>query len=158
MDSLSIAAASGLRSRIQSLDLLANNLANTGTAGFKRDTEYYGVFSSEEASDGEAVPMVQKQWTDFSQGTLQVTGNPMDIALYGSGFFVVKGPNGPLYTRNGNLESQANGTLITSDGYPLVDSEGKPIKLAPNSAFTIATDGTITQDNATVAKIQVVQF
>jgi len=159
MDSLAIAAASGLRSRIQSLDLLANNLANTGTAGFKRDAEYYGVFHSEEATDGEALPMVQRQWTDFSQGTLQVTANPTDIALQGSGFFVVKGSSGPLYTRNGSLHNQPDGTLTTSEGYPLVDATtGNLIKLTPGQPFNIAPDGAITQNDVQVAKLQIVQF
>ena len=109
MDALTIAAASGIRSRMQSLDLLANNLANSGTAGFKRDQEFYGVFSSADASADDngsvsTLPVIERQWTDFSAGDLQVTGNPMNVAISGSGFFVVNGPNGPLYTRNGNLK------------------------------------------------------
>src|SRR5271157_3484335 len=101
MDSLTIAALSGLRSRMESLDLLANNLANSATAGFKRDQEFYGVFSGDESES--TLPVIQKQWTDFSPGTLQVTGNPMNVALSGSGFFAVNGHSGPLYTRNGSL-------------------------------------------------------
>jgi len=158
MDPLSIAAASGLRSRIQSLDLLANNLANTGTAGFKRDAEYYGLYRSPEATGDETLPMVQRQWTDFSQGMLQVTANPTDLALSGSGFLVAQGPNGPLYTRNGNLQTLANGTLATGDGYPLLNTLGKVVKIAPNQPFTIGLDGTVTQDNQSLGQLQVVQF
>jgi flagellar basal-body rod protein FlgF len=158
MDALSIAAASGLRSRIQSLDLLANNLANTGTAGFKRDAEYYSLFSGDESTGGETLPMIQKQWTDFSQGTLQVTSNPSDVALTGDGFLVVKGPNGPLYTRNGSLQTKPDGTLTSSEGYPLLDTNNNPIVLAQNQPYTIGLDGGITQNNQPVATLQVVQF
>src|SRR5271165_5775796 len=108
MDNLSIAAVSGLRSRMQSLDLLANNLANSATSGYKSDREYYGVYSSDEAENGidgdtgTTLPVVQRQWTDFSPGVLEPTGNPLDIALAGKGFFALNGPKGILYTRNGN--------------------------------------------------------
>src|SRR5215469_294053 len=76
MDPLTISAASGLRSRMDALDLLANNLANAETSGYKSDREFYGLYTSPEAyssQGGEFVttlPVVQKQWTDFSQGTL----------------------------------------------------------------------------------------
>src|ERR1035438_2896145 len=94
MDPLAIAAVSGLRSRIQSLDLLANNLANTGTSGYKGDQEFYSLFNSEQASGadggpGATLPVIQRQWTDLSQGTIQQTGNSLDVALAGKGFFVV---------------------------------------------------------------------
>ena len=102
--------------------------------------------------------MVQRQWTDFSQGTLQVTSDPMDIALSGSGFLVVKGPSGPLYTRNGNLQTQSNGTLTTAEGYPLLDTKGNPIILQPNQPVTIGSDGSITQDGQPVGQLQIVQF
>src|SRR4051812_1978263 len=110
MDNLTIAATSGLRSRMESLDLLANNLANAGTHGFKRDQEFYSLYSgadSEDAMNGGAsstLPTIEKQWTDFTPGTIQVTGNPLDIAIGGEGFLAVSGPNGTLYTRAGNLQ------------------------------------------------------
>src|SRR5579864_1876133 len=109
MDALTIAATSGLRSRMDSLDLLANNMANTATSGFKMDREFYSIYASVDSNDGisgnpsATLPVVERQWTDFSPGELQTTGNNLDIALEGSGFFVVAGPKGPLYTRNGNL-------------------------------------------------------
>ena len=117
MDALTIAAASGLRSRMESLDLLANNLANSATSGYKSDQEFYGLFAADVASgagDGppSTMPVIERQWTDFSQGTLQVTGNSMDVAINGSGFLVVNGPSGPLYTRNGSLQVLASGQLL----------------------------------------------
>src|ERR1017187_1080753 len=122
MDSLTIAAASGLHSRMESLDLLANNLANSATAGYKRDQEFYGVYSSADADSGgdgpvTTLPTVQRQWTDFSPGAIETTGNPMDVAISGNGFFAVDGPNGPLYTRNGSLKVLPSGALATANGY-----------------------------------------
>ena len=91
MDALTISAASGLRARMESLDLLANNLANAATGGFKSDREFYGLYSSAAAEAGDSglatVPAIEKRWTDFSQGTLRKTGNSLDLALSGKGFF-----------------------------------------------------------------------
>jgi flagellar basal-body rod protein FlgG len=164
MDNLTIAAASGLRSRMESLDLLANNLANTATAGFKRDLEFYGTYSSADSDDpvnggpSSTLPTIEKQWTDFSQGTVQVTGNPLDIALNGNGFLAVTGPQGTLYTRAGNLKVLANGALATSDSYPLQSTTGGTIQIAPNKAITILPDGTVQQSGQSVGQISIVSF
>jgi flagellar basal body rod protein FlgG len=163
MDSLTIAAVSGLRSRMQSLDLLANNLANSATAGFKRDQEFYGVFTSDEASSaGDApattLPTIQSQWTDFSQGEIQVTGNPMNVALPNSGFFVVKGPNGLLYTRNGSLKVLPSGTLAAADGYPITTAAGGTIQVSSSQPIEIATDGAVTQGGNSLGQLAVVTF
>jgi flagellar basal-body rod protein FlgF len=125
MDQISILAASAMRSSMQSLDLLANNMANASTSGYKGDSEFHTVYTSE-AADADAtelpvtLPMIERRWTDFAQGLLEPTNNPMDFGLSGKGFFVVKGPNGPLYTRNGNFRMSPDGTVVTSDGYPLL--------------------------------------
>jgi flagellar basal-body rod protein FlgF len=159
MDALTIAAASGIRSRMQSLDLLANNIANSATAGFKRDSEYYGLYHSEASSGESGLPVIERQWTDFSQGAVQVTGNPMDVALNGSGFLVVNGATGPLYTRNGNLQVAPNGSLSTAEGFPLQDAiTGKPIQITAGKPMEISTDGTITQDGQPVGQLKIVDF
>ena len=125
MDQVSVTAASGLQSRMEALDLVANNLANTTTGGFKLDREFYSLFT---AADNEAdggstrLPLIQKQWTDFSQGVLTPTGNALDLALSGKGFFAVNGPNGPLYTRNGSFQLSPSGQLTTADGYAVRDT------------------------------------
>ena len=117
MDPLTSAAASGLQARMQSLDMLANNLANSSSSGFKADREFYGTYLApelESESDpivGES-PLVQKQWTDFSQGTIVNSGNQTDFALSGAGFFAVNGPNGTLYTRNGSFHFTTLLTLL----------------------------------------------
>jgi flagellar basal-body rod protein FlgF len=163
MDALTIAATSGIQSRMESLDLLANNLANAATSGYKSDQEFYGVFSADVASGAgddaaSTMPVIQRQWTDFSQGTLQATGNPMDVAINGSGFLVVNGPSGPLYTRNGSLRVLASRQLATADGYPLQTADGGTIQVSSGKPVEIATDGTVTQEGQALGKLQVVNF
>lgn len=164
MDALTIAAASGLRSRMDSLDLLANNLANASTSGYKNDREFYSLYASVESNDGvtgnpsSTLPVVERQWTDFSQGEVQSTGSAMDVALGGSGFFVVNGPSGPLYTRNGNLQILPSGELATADGYPLAGVGGGTIQATSGQPIQISSDGTIMQNNQPIGQIQVVTF
>ena len=166
MDNLTIAAASGLRSRMESLDLLANNLANSATNGFKRDQEFYGVLffrrlgrsDERQAPKFQRFPRWEKQWTDFSQGTIQVTGNPLDIALSGNGFLAVNGPNGTLYTRAGSLKVLASGVLATNDGYTLRSAAGGTIKVAANSPITITPEGSVQQAGQPVGQIAVDNF
>jgi flagellar basal-body rod protein FlgG len=164
MDNLAIAAVSGLRSRMVSLDLLANNLANAGSSGFKTDREFYGLYSSDDSSNGvdgagsTALPVVERQWTDFTPGPLQVTGNPVDVAIAGKGFFSVSGPNGPLYTRNGTLQVLPTGELGTSEGYAIRGAGGATIRVAPNKPVTITLNGTVTQQGQVAGQIEVVDF
>jgi len=163
MDALSIAAASGMRSRMQTLDLLANNLANATTSGFKRDQEYYGLYHSEDSVDADGggpsstLPNIERAWTDFSPGEIQVTGNQLNIALPGAGFFTVNGPSGPLYTRSGNLQI-LNGQLASAEGYPISNNGGGTIQIDPTKPITIGADGTVQQNGQTAGQIQVVNF
>jgi len=142
--------------------MLANNLANSGTGGFKLDREFYGLFSGGTggAIEGESdtmLPVIQKQWTDFSQGTLQPTGNPLDLAITGKGFFAVNGPSGTLYTRNGSFKVTADGTLTTQEGYA-VSGGGAPIQVPEKTAITVGTDGTLTQSGNSIGKLELVNF
>jgi flagellar basal-body rod protein FlgF len=160
MDQSAVAAASGLHSRIEALDMLANNLANSSTTGFKLDREFYSLFTSEDDTSSEGpsqLPFVKSQWTDFTQGTLTPTGNPLDLALTGPGFFVANGPSGPLYTRNGSFKISADGTLTTADGYALQGVNGV-IQSQSNGPIDIAPDGGVTQDGQSIGQLQIVNF
>jgi flagellar basal-body rod protein FlgF len=162
MDALTISAASGLRARMESLDLLANNLANAATGGFKSDREFYGLYSSAAAEAGDSglatVPAIEKRWTDFSQGTLRKTGNSLDLALSGKGFFAVQGPSGPLYTRNGSLRISPAGALTSSDGYPVRLAGGGRLQVSSGTSLEIQTDGTIRQDGSILGRLDLVDF
>lgn len=159
MDPLTAIAASGLRSRMESLELLANNVANASTGGYKSDREFYSLYIAPEAANTDAVmPLIERPWTDFSQGTLRPTGNPLDVALAGKGFFSIQGPTGPLYTRNGNFHLAASGALVTPEGYPVRANDGTPLNLAASGRIEISSDGTVTQDGAVVGQLQIADF
>jgi len=163
MDQISILAASGMQSSMQSLDLLANNIANSSTSGYKGDSEFHTVYTSEAAEeDGNGLPvtlpMNQRRWTDFAQGLLEPTNNPLDFGLSGKGFFEVKGPAGPLYTRNGKFRLSPNGAVVTSDGYPLLDQDGQPLKADPTQPLQVSTDGSVIQNGQTIAQVHLVDF
>jgi flagellar basal-body rod protein FlgF len=163
MDPLTSMAASGLRSNLESMDLIANNLANVQTTGFKNDSEFYSLYSAVEAegpdaSDPAQMPVVERNWTDYSQGDLHQTGIPTDLAISGAGFFTVAGPSGRLYTRNGTFRFTSDGRLVTSEGYPLQGFDGKPIQLDPTRTLEVTPDGTLLQDGALAGRIQPVTF
>ncbi len=161
MDQFTVLVASGLRSRMEALDMLSHNIANSSTAGFKADREMYRQYFSEEAL-GEAVvsPVVEGKWTDFSQGPLTPSSSQLDFGLSGKGYFVAKGPRGPLYTRNGNFRVSNTGALTTAEGYEveIKTADGKPAKLNPRLDLQVALDGTIRQGGATLGRLSVVDF
>jgi flagellar basal-body rod protein FlgF len=161
MDPLTAIAASGLRARMESLDLLANNVANASTGGYKVDREFYSLYTSPEAAADDSfstMPVIERPWVDHSQGNLHNTGNLLDVAISGKGFFAVNGPSGPLYTRNGNFRLAADGKLTTPDGYPVRDPQGTPLILQSGRPIEISRDGTVTQDGAIIGKLEVVDF
>ena len=144
--------------------MLANNLANSSTSGFKADREFYGTYLAPELANeanpivGES-PVIQRHWTDFAQSTLVNTGSPTDLALSGSGFFSVNGPKGPLYTRNGNFHISPQGVLVTAEGYP-VRLAGNPQTLQLQSAtpIQVSSDGQIYQDGAPLGQLELTDF
>ena len=158
MDPLTAIAASGLRSRMESLDLLANNVANTSTNGYKSDREFYSLYIAPQANTDATMPLIERPWTDFSQGTLRATGNPLDLAIAGKGFFAVNAPSGTLYTRNGSFRLSAQGALVTSDGYAVRGAGGAPLRLNPAGRMEIGADGTVRQDGNVIGQLEIADF
>ena len=163
MDPLTSAAASGLRTSLQSLDMLANNLANTQTSGYKLDREFYDLYTSQDALNGGSydptqMPFIDKNYTDFTQGGLQQTSNQLDFAIAGDGFFAVAGPAGPLYTRSGNFRMSVTGQLLTQDGYTVSDNTGRPIQLDPAQSVNVDPQGAIQQGGQTVGQMGITSF
>lgn len=146
------------------MDIAAVNLANINTTGFKAD----GLIAEEvsdtgaETSDAPSDVRFVRDITvvrDMAQGPTARTGNPLDVAIEGEGFFMVQGPNGPLYTRDGAFALNADGQLVTSGGRPVLDAGGAPITLeGEGGAPTIGRDGAITADGNEVGRIGVVRF
>ena len=163
MDPLLTAATSGMRARLEALDLAANNIANSGTTGYKLDRESYNLYIAPEAIDPESpapssLPVVQTNWTDFTQGSLASTGNLLDVAISGPGFFAVNGPGSVLYTRNGSFRLSPAGVITTSEGYALREAAGGTIRLDPNLPFEITPDGMVKQAGTDVGRVAIADF
>ncbi len=138
---------------MESLDMLANNLANSGTSGFKADREFYSTFHHE-------LPVIESRWTDFSQGTVMPTGNPLDLALDGKGFFALNSPTGTVYSRNGSFQISSANQLATAEGYTLRDSRknGQPIAVDPLRPIEIDRVGVVKQNGQEIGQIEIGGF
>ena len=167
MDPLTIAAAAGMRARLESLSLVANNLSNTSAPGFKADRERFSLYLSEETKsaqqDGAGVaqpflPVVESNWTDTSQGELHDTGNMNDIALSGKGFFQTIGPDGPLFTRDGRFAVTSAGKLVTPGGLEFASESGQPFQLDPALSVSVDADGTGRQQGIEAGRLKVVDW
>ncbi len=170
MDALTATAAAGIRSRVEALDLLANNLANANSTGYKADRELYRRYAADQAYDATTgafdptqQPDIDSRWTDFSQGAFATTGEPLDVALEGKGFFVVTGQSSVGQSSVGQSSSglasagQANpkpDLLYTRDGhFRLVPVEaaanneanntllGRRSRLETQDGFTVIGNG-----------------
>ena len=129
------------------MDVVANNIANVDTTGYKADRSLFEEYlsSSARTDSGGRVSYVRDRgvWHDMNAGQVQHTGNPLDVAIDGDGFFTVQTPAGPRYTRNGSLHINTTGQLVTADGNPVLGSGG-PITFQPNDRqISISPDGTI---------------
>ncbi|HWD41135.1 MAG TPA: flagellar hook-basal body protein [Fimbriimonas sp.] len=143
--------ATGMLATQQAMDVVSNNLANVNTTGFKADGVSFNdaLIRQMKAANGAAIGSmgsggtIQSQFTDASQGSLKDTGNNLDFALQGPGMFAVQGPGGQIqYTRNGAFTQTSDGSLVTTQGYPVLDSSLKPVKLRPG-AFSVSPNGDI---------------
>ena len=167
MDPLTSAAASGLRARMESLDMLANNIANAATDAYKADRELYGTYLAPDAAAmarGQNDPMIseapviEKSWVDFSAGRMRTTDNPLHIALGAPSFLAVDGPSGTLYTRNGRLQLSAQGELLTTDGHKLRFADSAKVTIDTAQPFEISDDGTIMQKGQALGTLEIVRF
>jgi flagellar basal-body rod protein FlgF len=134
------------------LDIVANNIANIDTTGYKADNALFAEYLMPKAGDNEftgadrRISFVQDRasWIDYSTGAIQKTGNPLDVAIDGSAYLAVQTPNGLRYTRNGGLLINGSGQLVTSEGYQVMGDNG-PIVFQPNDHdVIISPSGIIT--------------
>ncbi len=167
MDSGLYAAYTGLLARTQALDTAANNLANAGTNGFRaqRDT-FRGVmasgFSYDQLTAGQAGSQVGQSVNgfgvlgssvmDLGQGAVVPTGNSLDLAISGQGFFAVQTANGVRYTRDGAFLKSSAGQIQTQQREPVLDAQMEPMTL-PSGVVEVSPDGTVSVDSAVVGKV-----
>lgn len=134
------------------LDVIANNIANMDTTGYKSDNAMFAQYLMPRASDrsfsgpDRRISFVEDRasWIDMSQGSVQHTGNPLDVAISGKGFLVVQTPRGQRYTRNGALSINGNGQLVTSDGYQVIGDSGPITFQSTDHDVVISPTGIIT--------------
>lgn len=179
-------AGAGMITETLRTDTIANNLANVDTTGYKKDTMISEEFAPillrriNDTSKGSDVTafkgfsaasqapvvgplgrgsLVSEIATNFEQGAFKTTGNTLDMAISGRGYFVVNTPQGQRYTRNGSFSRSTAGQLVTSDGNAVLDTNGRPITLPGNGTVTVSADGRIYDDGQNqIAQLQLVDF
>ena len=165
MDSGYYAAFTGLLAREQALDAAANNLANTNTNGFRAEREFFrDAITGPHAAGSQLNTAVNNfgvlggNQIDLSQGQMVSTGNPLDLAIEGQGFFAIQDKQGVTqYTRDGSFLRSAKGVLTTNQGEPVLNAQGKPITI-PTGPVTIAADGTTSVNGGVVGRIGIFNF
>jgi len=169
-------AASAALAYEKRLEVVANNLANLNTAGFKRDNVSFQAYMLNttgnpapvnppypQAARPESFWVEYKSQTDFSPGFLRQTGNPFDLAVDGKGFFSVQSPDGELYTRRGNFSLSPEGVLVSQEGWPVM-GDGGEIRVASGNSnrrsldVTVGEDGALQVNGNKVGRIRVSDF
>ncbi len=160
---------SGTMSQEMRLEILSNNMANANTVGFKEDRVFRipetpaSVWNNLSADQTKDVPINNISslpvgtFTNFEQGHLKETGNALDMALEGEGFFSVQTSQGTQYTRKGSFALNSNGTLVTQEGYPVLGKSGGQIKIS-GKQVVVAPSGTIIVDSVEVGALNIVEF
>jgi flagellar basal-body rod protein FlgG len=141
--------------RITQLDTIANNLANASTPGFKVENFYPGAPDKAAASDG-PIPLESRAIMDYSQGLLRATGNPLDLAIQGEGFFTIQTKNGVEYTRKGSFVLNREGRLSTFSGDLVMGNNG-PVTVTGKD-FYVDGVGNVMVDGAQAGRLQITRF
>ncbi|HLX02114.1 MAG TPA: flagellar hook basal-body protein [Trinickia sp.] len=158
MDDLMTLATRLISLETQRVESAGRNIANTATPGYKREIAFQEVLAEglPGATPATAATAVTRTATDFSAGKLVHTGNPLDISITGPGFFEVLTADGPIYTRAGSFQRDANGRLVTSQGRPLQGKNGDVIVSQGN--WHVERDGTVIDNGNPTSVIRVVRF
>lgn len=160
MDTTSYVALSRQMALARRMEVLAHNLANATTPGFKAERLRFEVVPVRAGKPG-YVAFVQDvgRLPDFADGPLSPTGNPMDFALSGPGFLTLGTPEGPVYARGGRFRMNEDGALVGPAGAVLLDETGAPVAVPAGSRHIhVAEDGTLSSENGVFGRLQVVSF
>lgn len=158
-------SAEGANAQAKRLEVIANNMANVDTAGFKQDVAMFQARFAEAIQKGQAAPgdgsindigggvKINNVKTDFAPGEMKRTGNDLDVAIGGQGFFHIRGDDGKSYlSRAGAFELDAQGRLVTQNGQrPVLDQQDSEIVLSRNAPVDISADGFIRQSGTLYA-------
>jgi flagellar basal-body rod protein FlgF len=164
MESGYYAAMTGLEARSQALDTAAANLANAQTPGYRAERAFFrSVLLGPESADSQLGQTVNNYGLlggdrlSQAQGALQQTGNPLDLAIEGEGYFAVQTAHGPRYTRDGGFHRSQQGLLVSSGGEPVLSSTGQPVAVPPGDV-SVGADGVLSVAGGAVATIGVYAF
>ena len=159
---IALSRQGGLR---RQMDIVANNLANMSTSGFKSEkmmfVEHLVRSKGVDSRLGEKNAYVRDIATrrDFSEGSLQTTNNPLDVGISGDGFFTIQTEIGNQYTRNGHFRLDQEGQLVTEAGDPVLADGETPIFFTPGETRIVITrDGTVSTENGELGKLAIVDF
>lgn len=141
------------------LDTVAHNIANSTTVGFRAENVSFDTVLSTAGDQSVNFPVEAGMHPSTAQGTLQQTGNPLDIALSGEGWFAIETPQGVAYTRDGRLSISQFGELQSIEGYPVLDASAAPIQLDTRSGPpTVYPDGRLEVNGRIVGNIGVFEM
>ncbi|MDR1615767.1 MAG: flagellar hook-basal body protein [Syntrophomonadaceae bacterium] len=166
-------AGAGMMLQLVRQDAAANNLANCNTVGYKKDTvvsaAFPGMLMSRMGEKGLAAgrnyeiigpvstgASMEGVFTNYTQGNMQKTDNPLDAAIMGEGYFVMDTPQGERFSRDGQMEINDQNILVNKQGIPYLDQNDEPIVLASEPA--ISKDGSVYVNNELIAKLKIVEF
>ncbi len=173
-------AAVGMTTQMNKMDVVSNNIANVNTTGYKKDEVVTRSFDEEmmlrlHGEDRDTLGSrnigtmnmgvtLDNIYTDFTSGSVQLTGNPFDLCLDGDGFFKVvvtddEGNQEVRYTRDGSFNLTPNNEVVTSDGYYVLGESGNPINLGPDAnSFSVDANGNVYVDEQLIDKFDIVSF
>jgi flagellar basal-body rod protein FlgF len=164
MDSGYYAACAGLAAQTDALEFVAHNLANLSTVGYRGEqATFHSLLAGGSTVSSNPLNAAVNDYgvlggsrLDLNAGSLVTTGNPLDLAIGGSGFFVVQSPQGLVYTRNGGFHLTPTGQLVTAQGDAVLGQQG-PIVL-PNGNLAVSADGTVSVDGTVVEQLRLAEF
>jgi flagellar basal-body rod protein FlgF len=166
MDNPGYIALSRLVTQNRATAVLAHNMANAETPGFRASRPIFTEHlerqrDSRTAPGAESLHFSQDRatWRDETPAEVRTTGNPLDVAISGEGYFAVQTPRGERYTRGGRFSLGPDGGIVDMEGNALLDAGGNPLRVAPNDTrLTIKGDGTLSSENGEIGKIRVSRF
>ncbi len=165
MDNTKYIALSRQMALWKQMNVVSNNVANMNTTGYKQEDTLFSTYIAQtmNATGMGKEPVYFTQdfatYNNFSEGPLVETGNSLDVALQGDGFFVIDTGSGVSYTRKGNFTLDSNGMIVTPDGYPVLSQNNAPLFIAPTETeIMITEDGSVSTENGIIGRLQVVKF
>lgn len=155
MDAAGYATLNRQSGLMREMAVVANNIANASTTGFRREGVVFSEFVAAMDSDPSlSMAHASGRHVDLGQATVSQTGGSLDFAIQGPGFFLIETPEGEGLTRAGSFTPSADGELVTPDGNRLLDAGGAPVFLPPDAkAVTLARDGTLSANGQPIAQI-----